>query len=346
MRIIRQQQMCGQGLIETVRIVNSHGASASFCNVGAGIVGIEVPDKDGCFSDVVLGYANLTDYFHDTPCAGKTPGRFANRIAKGNFSIDGKAYQLDTNNGPNALHGGQNGFHSVLWQTEPLSDGVRFTYHSKDGEEGYPGNLVAHVEYHWNDQCELTIFYEADTDAPTIVNLTNHAYFNLDGEGTGTCLDQTLQLFCHTWLPTDDTDIPLGDVAPVDGTPMDFTCPKTLGRHLLADFGNLRHGKGYNHFFPVDGWKDDETLRQIAILNSEKSGRTLEVSTTQYGAMLYTGNWLDGSPVGKSGRPYRDYDGVAIECQGAPDAPNHARFPSQILRPGDIYRHIIVYRFF
>ena len=250
------------------------------------------------------------------------------------------------NNPPNALHGGPRGFHNVVWQSEEHDGAVTFTYHAKDGEEGYPGNMDVSVTYTWSDDDELTISYRAVTDKPTVVNMTNHAYFNLSGEGAGSCLDHRLTLNCGRWLPADDTDIPLGTIAPVDGTPMDFTSGKALGKDISTDFYNLKTGKGYNHFFMINGWHGDGRLLTAATLDDARSGRRLTVATTQCGVMLYTGNWLaDNRPVGKCGRRYADYDGVALECQGAPDAPNQPALPSQVLRPGEVYSHVIRYSF-
>lgn len=328
-----------------MKLTNSTGASVQLSPLGAGITSVIVPDPSGKLEDVVLGYADEADYLDDGPCAGKTPGRFANRIARGRFSIDGHEYRLTCNNGPNALHGGPQGFQNRVWDAEEFPGGVRFTRISPDGEEHYPGTLHATVEYRWDDQNRLTIDYTATTDAPTIVNLTNHAYFNLAGCGKGNALGQILQIFSSRYLRTDETDIPTGDIPPVAGTPMDFTSPHEIGRDIHADFENLLSGKGYNHYFFIDGWLNDGQLRTAARLHDPQSGRTLTVRTTLPGLMLYTGNWLDGSPVGKHGEPFRDYDGIALECQFPPDAPNHPSLPSTILRPGETYRHTIVYEF-
>lgn len=334
------------GEIITYRLVNARGNEVRLSSLGAGITGIDVPDAQGRRADVVLGYADAADYMDDSACAGKTPGRFANRIARGRFSLDGTDYTLAVNNPPNALHGGPRGFHNVVWQSEERDGAVTFTYHAKDGEEGYPGNMDVSVTYTWSDDDELTISYRAVTDKPTVVNLTNHAYFNLSGEGAGSCLDHRLTLNCGRWLPADDTDIPLGTVDPVDGTPMDFTSGKALGKDISTDFYNLKTGKGYNHFFMINGWHGDGRLLTAATLDDARSGRRLTVATTQCGVMLYTGNWLaDNRPVGKCGRRYADYDGVALECQGAPDAPNQPALPSQVLRPGEVYSHVIRYSF-
>ncbi len=336
--------MSPKGDITLYTLTNASGASVTLSSLGAGIVGIVVPDKEGKLDDVVLGYKNPADYFGDGPCAGKTPGRYANRICKGKFSIDGKEYSLAINNGPNALHGGPEGFMNRIWKSEAVGSHVKFTYEAADGEEGYPGAVKATVIYSWNDKNELTIDLKAESDAKTVVNLTNHAYFNLDGENSGSVLDHELQLLASKYLPTDSTQIPTGELADVKGTPMDFLQAKTIGRDINADFEALKIGKGYDHCWVLDNWHK-HTLGKAAVLTAAKSGRVLEVFTTQPGAQVYSGNWLGGSPENKSGRPYNDYDGVAIECQGFPDAPNHRNFPCQLLCPGEEYNQTIVYRF-
>lgn len=336
--------MSPKGDITLYTLTNASGASVTLSTLGAGIVSVMVPDKDGKLDDVVLGYANPADYIADGPCAGKTPGRYANRIAKGKFTVDGKEYQLAINNGPNALHGGPEGFMNQNWESEAEGNQVKFTYTAKDGEEGYPGELKATVIYTWNDKNELTIDLKAVCDKKTVVNLTNHAYFNLDGENAGSILDHELQLLASHYLPTDNTQIPTGEIAPVKGTPMDFMEPKAIGKDINADFEALKIGKGYDHCWVLDDWHK-HTLISAARLKSNKSGRVVEVFTTQPGAQVYTGNWLAGSPKNKSGRSYEDYEGVAIECQGMPDAPNHKNFPSQLLGPGEEYNQTIIYRF-
>ncbi len=336
--------MSPKGDITLYTLTNASGASVTLSTLGAGIVSVMVPDKDGKLDDVVLGYANPADYIADGPCAGKTPGRYANRIAKGKFTVDGKEYQLAINNGPNALHGGPEGFMNQNWESEAEGNQVKFTYTAKDGEEGYPGELKATVIYTWNDKNELTIDLKAVCDKKTVVNLTNHAYFNLDGENAGSILDHELQLLASHYLPTDDTQIPTGEIAPVKGTPMDFTESKAIGKDINADFEALKIGKGYDHCWVLDDWHK-HTLISAARLKSNKSGRVVEVFTTQPGAQVYTGNWLAGSPKNKSGRSYEDYEGVAIECQGMPDAPNHKNFPCQLLGPGEEYNQTIIYRF-
>lgn len=334
------------GDIHLYTITNASGASVTLSSLGAGIVSVSVPDKDGKMENVVIGYKDPADYMADGPCAGKTPGRYANRIAKGNLLVDGKEYKLAINNGPNALHGGPTGFQNHLWKSETAgADTVVFTLHSPDGDEGYPGNLDVEVVYRWTDNNELRIDYSAVTDAPTVVNLTNHAYFNLAGENSGTALNHELKLACSKWLPTDDTQIPTGEFANVKGTPMDFTEFKALGKDIHADFEALKIGKGYDHCFVVDDWIPGE-LTVVAWLRDPKSGRQLEVLSTQPGAQVYTANWFGGeTPLNPEGRPYEDYEGVAIECQHFPDSPHHANFPSTLLNPGEEFHETIVFRF-
>lgn len=333
-----------KGDITLYRLTNANGASVTLSSLGAGIVSVVVPDRDGNADDVVLGYADPKDYFYDGPCAGKVPGRFANRIARGHFSIDGKEYTLAINNGPNALHGGPEGFQNRIWSCTEEPDGsILFSYTAEDGEEGYPGNLTATARYTWSDDNALTLVLTAVTDAKTVVNLTNHAYWNLDGHNAGSALDHVMQIAADRYLPTDDTLIPTGEMAPVAGTPMDFTEPKTVGKEIREDFPALNYGKGYDNCWVVTDW--DGTLREVASLYSPKSGRTLTVSTTQPAAQVYTGNWLAGSPANKNGRSYNDYDGIAIECQHMPDSPNNTNFPSTLLEPGEKLEETIIFAF-
>lgn len=334
------------GVGELVTLVNARGASVTLSTLGAGIVSVIVPDKKGNMADVVLGYADPADYLADGPCAGKVPGRYANRIARGHFEIDGKKYSLNINNGPNALHGGPTGFQNRLWTlVEHGVDHVVMQYVSASGEEGYPGTLTARATYTWTDDCTLRLDLEAITDAPTVVNLTNHAYWNLAGHNAGSVLDHSLELRASRWLPTDDTLIPLpGEPAPVAGTPMDFTKAKPLGRDIRADFPALKYGKGYDNCWVIDGYEKG-TLRTAAVLTDPDSGRRLTVRTTQPGVQVYTGNWLTGSPMGKAGAVYEDYCAVAIECQHYPDAPNRPDFPTTRLDPGETLHETIEFHF-
>ena len=323
---------------------NASGAYVQLGSVGAAIVSAVVPDRDGNLADVVLGYPDALSYFADGPCAGKIPGRFANRIAKGKFTLDGKEYTLPINNGPNHLHGGPGGFQNQVWDSRIVKDAVEFMYFSADGEAGYPGNLKVVAHYEWGDDNALKLTLTAATDAPTVLNLTNHVYFNLNGEGSGTALGHTLALNASQYLPTDETLIPLGEPADVAGTPMDFVEPKPVGQDIKADFPALRYGKGYDNCFLIDGAIPGQ-LSQAARLYAPESGRTLEVLTTQPAVQIYTGNWLKGCPMGKSGRAYEDYDAIAIECQHCPDSPNRPDFPTTVLRPGETYEEAIIWAF-
>ena len=334
---------CGKD-INIYTLTNAKGAFVKLSDIGAAIVSVVVPDKNGNMADVVLGYPDPMSYFADGPCAGKVPGRFANRIAKGHFTLDGVEYTLPVNNGPNHLHGGPDGFQNKVWESREHEGGVEFMYFSEDGEQGYPGAVKAVARYEWTDDCELRLTLTAESDAPTVINLTNHAYFNLNGEGSGSVLNHTLKLNASEYLPTDDTLIPLGESVPVAGTPMDFVNEKPLGQDIKADFPALNFGKGYDNCWVIDGAEPGQ-LQACAELYAPESGRLLEVFTTQPGVQVYTGNWLAGCPVAKCGRSYNDYDGVAIECQNFPDSPNKADFPSAVLRPGEVYEQAIIFAF-
>ena len=336
------------GTITHITLTNERGARVVLSTLGAAIVSVVVPDKDGKMADVVLGYKDPAAWMADGPCAGKVPGRFANRIAKGHFSIDGKEYTLAVNNGPNALHGGPTGFQNRIWTLVSADDNKAvMEYVSADGEEGYPGQLTVRATYTWNNDNALHLTLEAETDKTTVVNLTNHVYFNLSGHDSGSVLDNhVLKLKASRYLPTDETLIPLpGEPASVKGTPMDFSHErKRLGEDIKADFPALNYGKGYDNCYVIDNYRPGE-MQEVAVLGDLKSGRVLYVSTTQPGVQIYTGNWLEGCPEGKDGAVYHDYDGVAIECQGFPDAPNRPDFPSTLLRPGEKYHQEIEFKF-
>ncbi|MBP5373845.1 MAG: galactose mutarotase [Bacteroidales bacterium] len=328
--------------IELYTLTNGSGAYVQLSSLGAGIVSIVVPDKDGKAGNVVLGYANAMDYMADGPCAGKIPGRYANRIAKGLFTLDGKQYSLPVNNGPNHLHGGPEGFQNQVWESREQDGGVAFMYFSQDGEAGYPGNLKVVALYRWMEDNSLQLTLTAECDAPTVVNLTNHVYFNLDGEGS--VLDHSLKLNASQWLPTDESLIPEGPAADVAGTPMDFVEAKPIGRDIKADFQALHFGKGYDNCFLIDGAMPGQ-LSPAAELWGPGSGRHLTVYTTQPAVQVYTGNWLEGCPAGADGRIWHDYDAVAIECQHCPDSPNRPDFPSTVLRPGEVFEQAIIWAF-
>ena len=305
-------------------LTNSKGAYVQLGSVGASIVSVVVPDKDGNLADVSLGYADPMSYFGDGPCMGKTPGRYANRVAVGKFTLDEKEYTLPVNCGPNHLHGGPEGFQNKVWESRETEGGVEFMYYSEDGEQGYPGAVKTVLRYEWTEDCELRMTFTAESDAATVINLTNHAYFNLNGEGNGNILGHTLRMNCSEYLPTDDTQIPLGESAPVAGTPMDFVNEKPLGQDIKAEPGQIQF---------------------CGELYAPESGRTLNIYTTQPGVQVYTGNWLTGCPAGKNGHTYNDYDGVAIECQNYPDGPNKPEYPNCVLRPGEVYEQAIIYAF-
>lgn len=323
---------------------NSNGSSVQLSDIGAGIVAINVPDASGKMADVVLGYKDPMSYFGDGPCAGKIPGRYANRIAGGRFELDGKVYELPVNNGPNHLHGGPEGFQNKVWESRIENGGVEFMYYSEDGEMGYPGALKAVARYEWSEDNELRLTLTAECDAPTVINLTNHAYFNLNGEGSCSVLGHELRLNASEYLPSDSTLVPLGESEPVAGTPMDFVVAKPLGRDIRQEFPALEYGKGYDSCWVIDGYEKGQ-IQAAAELYSPESGRVLEVFTTQPGVQVYTGNWLSGCPAGKCGRSYNDYDGVAIECQHFPDSPNEPEYPSTVLRPGEVYEEAIIFAF-
>lgn len=364
----------GLGLI-TVR--NNTGASMTLCTLGAGIAAMRVPDRDGKLADVVIGYMSPASYNADGPCAGKTPGRYANRIAKGLFTLDGNTYKLPINNGPNHLHGGPEGYQNRIWDFAVVGEqSVKFTIKSPDGDAGYPGNVEASVTYTLTDDNKIVIDYEATSDAPTVINLTNHSYFNLGGHNAGArrAMDQLLQLNCSRWLPTDDTLIPTGEVASVEGTPMDFRKQVAVGERifpkdaepstetLITDFDAIRFGKGYDNCWIADttalpgqdavaeatatiNTPDGRKLPVVATLTDVPSGRVLTVATDQPAVQVYGGNWVSGCPEGKEGATYADYCAVAMECQGCPDAPNKPGFPSQLLTPEKPYRRSIVFSF-
>lgn len=325
-------------------MTNTSGAEVKFINIGASIVSISVPDKNGDKRDVALGFKTFDKYIGDGAALGKSVGRFANRIAGGKFSLEGVDYTLNTNNGPNHLHGGPTGFQNRVWESHIETNRVVFSYVSIDGEEGYSAELSVTAVYEWSDDNELKITYSATSDATTVVNLTNHNYFNLDGEGSGDIHKHTLKLYAKNYLPTDDSQIPTGEFLSVAGTPMDFREFKEIGKDIDADFEPLKIGHGYDHCWSIDGYSKGE-MHLAAELYSEVSGIKLTVSTTQPGVQIYTGNWLSGCGESKVGKEHQNRDGVAIECQNFPDAPNKPNFPSPVLKRGEVYEEQIVFKF-
>lgn len=345
MKITKRTTASDAGEITLFRIENSSGAWAELSSLGAGIVEVGVPDRKGKIENVALSYANPADYMADGPCLGKCPGRYANRICKGHLEVDGKTYQLAINNGPNALHGGPTGFQNHIWEARELADGVEFTYKAADGEENYPGNLTVTATYTWSENNELTLRFKAVSDADTVINMTNHAYWNLRGADAGCIFDHEMKLMADKWLPTDETQIPTGEFADVAGTPMDFRDFKAIGKDIKADFEALRIGKGYDHCWVIRDWAPGKMIENAVEIREKNSGRVLKVDSDQPGVQVYTGNWFKGCPDNKSGRDYEDYDGVAVEMQGFPDAPNKPQFPSQLLRKGEEYDRTIRFKF-
>ena len=327
---------------------NASGAQVQITNYGGIVNAIRVPDKNGARGDVALGFPTLDGYLHDKAGTyfGALVGRYANRIAKGRFTLDGKNYKLATNNGVNHLHGGVRGFDKQLWKakTMMLKNGpaLELTLFSPAGQEGYPGNLNVRVRYTWENDNALRIVYHAVTDAPTVVNLTNHTYFNLRGAGLSTILDHQVRLNADRYTPIDATSIPLGKLAPVAATPFDFRAFHSIGERIGADNAQLKNGQGYDHNFVLNGKSGQ--LRRAATVYEPVSGREMRVETTEPGIQLYTGNFLNGMK-GKYGRVYPRRSGFCLEAQTFPDSPNHANFPSATLRPGQTYQQTTVYRF-
>jgi aldose 1-epimerase len=333
--------------VELFTFSRAGAPTIAITNLGGHIVSILAPDRSGRAVDVTLGYRDFAGYLGDTSYFGSLVGRYANRVAKGRFTLDGKTYTLALNNGPNTLHGGPTGFQTRVWTPKVVSgsdgDALELTYVSKDGEEGYPGTLTAKVVYSLRADGGLAIDYTATTDAPTIVNLSNHAYFNLAGEGEGTILGHEMQIEADAYTPVDATLIPTGERRPVEGTPFDFRRPVAIGARIDTADEQLKAGGGYDHNYVVRGKMGE--LRLAARVVEPKSGRVLEVLTTEPGLQFYSGNFLDGKVIGKSGRPYVKRGAFCLEAQHFPDSPNRPEWPSVVLRPGQTYRQTTVYRY-
>lgn len=330
--------------VDLYTLTNANGLETTITNFGGIVVSLRVPDRAGKMADVVLGFDALDGYLGDNPYFGAIVGRYGNRIAKGRFTLGGKEYRLATNNGPNHLHGGLKGFNKVVWQaqaTGPAS--LKLTYLSRDGEEGYPGNLTTVVEYSLTDANELKISYTATTDKDTVVNITNHSYFNLAGEGAGDILGHRMQIYADRFTPVDSTLIPTGELKSVAGTPFDFRQPHSIGERIGAADEQIKFGGGYDHNLVVNG--NPGTLRPAARVIEPKSGRVMEVLTTEPGVQFYSGNFLDGSNKGKGGKPYKHRYGFCLETQHFPDSPNRPKFPSTTLKAGQKMQSSTVYRF-
>lgn len=327
-------------------LTNTNNVTVAITNFGGRIVGLTVPDKKGQATDIVLGYDSL-DHYLNKPEAyfGALIGRYGNRIAKAQFKLNDTLYQLAANNGPNSLHGGPKGFHNQVWTVDShQSNQLVLSYLSKDGEEGYPGNLQVKVTYTLTESNELKIDYEATTDKATVVNLTNHAYYNLNGQGDSTITNHELTIFASKFSAVDSTLIPVGAPVPVSGTPFDFTSPKLIGKDIAADHIQIKNGLGYDHNFVLDK-KSPNALSKAAFVYAPSTGITMEVFTTEPAIQFYSGNFLDGSLVGKKNKNYPYRSAFCLETQHYPDAPNQPEFPSTQLLPGGKYTSTTIYQF-
>lgn len=337
----------GEDVLE-YQLNNRNGMRVSILNYGGIVQSIWVPERNGEIGDVVLGFDELEAYLAKSQYFGCITGRYANRIAKGQFTLDGKTYTLATNNDVNHLHGGEKGFDKRVWDAEFTNNkygkAVELTHVSPDGDQGYPGTLTTKVTYTLRDDNALRIDYQAKTTAPTVLNLTNHSYFNLSGAGKGTILDHVLTLKADRFNPTDATNIPTGELRPVAGTPFDFRQPTAIGERIGMADEQLTVGQGYDHNYIFKDSRDGDLEERVARVVDPKSGRVLEVSTTEPGIQLYTGNFLDGVE-GKYGLHYVKRGAFCLEAQTFPDSPNQQNFPSPILRPGETYRQTTVYHF-
>jgi len=325
-------------------LTNKAGNVIRLTNFGAKINWIEVPDKNGKKDNITFGYDTFDETLKGDMSFGSVVGRFANRIAHGKFTLDGVVYNTPLNNGPNTLHGGPLGWHSVVWNTEVLKDSkfpaVKFTYVSPDMEEGFPGTVNAAITYTWTDNNEIVMEYVCTTDKKTVVNVTNHAYFNLHGAGNGDILDHILTLKSTAFTPVDSVMIPTGEIRPVVGTPFDFNTPHKIGERIGDNYDQLILGKGYDHNYILDNKEEvDVTVYEPV------SGRMLEVITDQPGMQLYTGNFLDGTKIGHGGKAFNYRSGMCLESGHYPDSPNHPEFPSTVLNPGETLKSTTIYRF-
>lgn len=331
--------------VRLLTLRNEQGVEAHFINQGAKLVALLVPNKEGGFTDVVIGHDSTAEYLSSEEAYfGAVCGRYANRIAKGKFTLDGQEYSLAINNGPNALHGGQVGFNSVVWNVlEEYPNQIKLGYTSSDGEEGYPGELQVEVTYTLTEDAELSIVYKATTSKPTVLNLTNHAYFNLSGDGDPSVHDHILEINAREYLPTDDTAIPYGAPEPVEGTPFDFREPTAVGLRIDTPIEQLIWARGYDHTYILD--KPLGKLGFAARCQSPKTGVVMSVFTDQPGVQLYTGNWMSGNMRGKHGHRYPARAALCLETQHYPDSPNREDYPSTRLNPGETFHSITVFAF-
>ncbi len=340
-------QTAGGASVEIYTLRNSHGAQARIMTYGGIVQSLSMPDRHGHFADVVLGYDTLDGYLTNSPYFGALIGRYGNRIANGKFTLEGKTYTLATNNPPNCLHGGLVGFDKVVWTARPMETShgpaLILTYVSKGGEENFPGNLAVTAVYTLTDDNELKLEFTATTDAPTVVNLTHHSYFNLAGQGKGNILNHVVYINADTITPVDSTLIPTGKFADVTGTPFDFRKPTPIGARINAPDPVLQYGPGYDH-----NWVINKPLGQLGLMaqvEEPASGRVMQVWSDQPGLQFYAGNFLDGTIVGKGGAVYQRRSAFCMEPQHYPDSPNHPNFPTTELKPGETYHNTIIYKF-
>jgi len=335
-------------IIDIYTLTNRNGAEIKITTYGGIVTSFKLPDRNGNLADVVLGYDNLADYLKMNPYFGSTIGRYGNRIGQAKFILDNQEYNLAQNDGPNNLHGGVKGFDKVIWDAEPVtgneSVSLKLHYLSKDGEEGFPGNLDVLVIYTLTNENALQIDYSASTDKATVVNLTHHTYWNFAGEGSGDILNHELTLNAETFTPVDSGLIPTGEIIPVEGTPMDFRTATAIGKNIDADYEQLKIAGGYDHNWVLNKAEMNQ-LTLAAKVYEPSSGRTMEIYTTEPGIQFYSGNFLDGRIIGKNGHKYNFRNGFCLETQHYPDSPNKPDFPSVVLRPGEIYKTTTIHRF-
>jgi aldose 1-epimerase len=333
--------------VDLLTLIHPDGSTVELTNYGAAVVSVKVPDKNGKIEDVVLGFDNIEDYEKIRVFYGAIVGRYGNRIAQGKFTLDGVEYNIPVNDGENSLHGGFNGFDKMLWNVDEFdvdnSAYVKLSYLSKDGEEGYPGNMNVAVSYSFTLDHELKIDYKITTDKPTVKNVTNHAYFNLSGDVKDDILNHELMLNADTYTPVTAGLIPTGETAPVEGTPMDFRKPEKIGSRINEDFEQLKLGLGYDHNWIINN--TDGSLKLAGTVYEPVSGRFMEIYTAEPGIQFYSGNFMDGSHSGHDGRVYQYREAMCLETQHYPDSPNHVNFPSTTLNPGEVYTSQTVYKF-
>jgi aldose 1-epimerase len=331
--------------IQLFTLQNKQGTIATISNFGGKVVSLLVADRSGAFDDIVLGYDSVAQYLNGNPYFGALIGRYGNRIGNAQFSLDGTAYALARNNGEHALHGGPKGFHNVIWRAQPSEDArtLVLNHLSEDGEEGYPGNLSVEVTYHLSDSNALEIGYKATTDKPTVVNLTHHSFFNLGGHAGGDILNHELMIAAGRFTPVDAGLIPTGELRLVKGTPFDFLTQHTIGERINQADEQLTFGRGYDHNFVLD--KTGNEFALAARVREPVHGRVMEVWTTEPGLQFYSGNFLDGTDIGKGGKAYQYRTAFCLEAQHFPDSPNQPTFPTVVLRPGEVYRQRTAYRF-